>query len=54
MEACCAGLATENCKSGGAPVTLGGGKTSNVAYPKLGCLKGAVDKVREVVAELWA
>jgi hypothetical protein len=30
------------------------GKIGNAAYPKRGCPNGVVDKVHEVVAELWA
>jgi hypothetical protein len=54
MEAYCAVLATEDRGGGGALMNSERGKSANVAYPKLGCPKWVVDKVCEVVAELWA
>jgi hypothetical protein len=54
MEECCAVLATEDHEGGGAPVNSERGKIGNAAYPELGCSDRLVDKVREVVAELWA
>jgi hypothetical protein len=47
-------LATEDHEGGGAPVNSEQGKASNAAYPELGYSNGVVDKVREVMVELWA
>jgi hypothetical protein len=47
-------LAIEDREGGGAPVNSEHGKIGNAAYPELGCSKGVVDEVCEVVAELWA
>jgi hypothetical protein len=49
-----AALATEDREDGGAPVNSERGKAGNAPLPWLGCSKGGVDEVREVVAELWA
>jgi hypothetical protein len=54
MEECYAVLATENCEGGGAPMNSERGKIGNAAYPELGGSGGVVNKVHEVVAELWA
>jgi hypothetical protein len=44
----------ENCEGGGAPMNSERGKIGNAAYPELGGSGGVVNKVHEVVAELWA
>jgi hypothetical protein len=43
-------LAMEDREGGGAPVSSEWGKASNAPLPWLGCSKGGVDEVREVVA----
>jgi hypothetical protein len=44
MEACYAALATEDRKSGGAPVSSGWGKVDNVTIPRLAELKEEVEE----------
>ena len=46
-------LATMDCEGGGALVRFGRGRVGNVAHVGLGWLSENVDKVREVLAELW-
>jgi hypothetical protein len=53
MEACCAKLATEDRKSGGAPVSSEWGKVGNVPLPLLDGFKQEVEEVEEDTAELW-
>jgi hypothetical protein len=52
MEACCAALAMEDCKSGGAPVSSRWGKVSNVTIPRLAELKEEVEEMVVSLAEL--
>jgi hypothetical protein len=52
MEACCAALATEDLKSGGAPVSSGWGKVGNVTIPQLAELKEEVEEMVVSLAEL--
>jgi hypothetical protein len=52
MEACCAALATEDRKSGGAPVSSGWGKVSNVTIPRLAKLKEEVEEMVVSLAKL--
>jgi hypothetical protein len=49
-----AALATKDHEGSSASVSSEWGKASNAPLPWLGCSKGGVDEVREVVAELWA
>jgi hypothetical protein len=53
MEACYAALATEDHKSGGAPVSSGWGKVGNVTLPRLDELKEEVEEMVVSLAELW-
>jgi hypothetical protein len=53
MEACCAALATEDRKSGGASVSSGWGKVSNVTLPRLDEVKEEVEEMLVSLAELW-
>jgi hypothetical protein len=52
MEACCEALATEDRKSGGAPVSSGWGKVGNVTIPRLAELKEEVEEMVVSLAEL--
>ena len=52
-ERCTDVLATVDRERGGAPVRFGRGRVGNVAHVGLGWLSENVDKVREVLAELW-
>jgi hypothetical protein len=53
MEACYAALATEDRKSGGAPVSSEWGKVGNVPLPPLDGLKQEVEEVEGPKAEPW-
>jgi hypothetical protein len=53
MEACCAALATEDRKSGGAPESSRWGKVGNVTLPRLVELKEEVEEMVVSLAELW-
>jgi hypothetical protein len=53
VEACCAALATEDRKSGGAPVSSRWGKVVNVTLPQLDELKEEVEEMVVSLAELW-
>ena len=52
-ERCSDELATADHERGSAPAIFGRGGVSNVAHLGLGWLSENVDKVREVLAELW-
>jgi hypothetical protein len=52
MEACCAKLATEDRKSGGAPVSLEWGKVGNVPLPLLDGFKQEVEEIEGSVLRL--
>jgi hypothetical protein len=52
MKACCAALAMEDCKSGGAPVSSRWGKVGNVTIPRLAELKEEVEEMVVSLAEL--
>jgi hypothetical protein len=52
MEACCEALATEDRKSGGAPVSSRWGKVGNVTIPRLTELKEEVEEMVVSLAEL--
>jgi hypothetical protein len=45
--------AMEDHEGNGAPVKSERGEAGNAAYPELDCSNGLVNKVHEVVAELW-
>jgi hypothetical protein len=53
MEACCAALATEDRKSGGALVSSEWGKVGNVPLPLLDGLKQEVEEIEGPKAEPW-
>jgi hypothetical protein len=52
MEVCCAALATEDRKSGGAPVSSEWGKVGNVSLPLLDGLKQEVEEIEGSVLKL--
>jgi hypothetical protein len=43
----------EDSEGSGAPMKSEQGKAGNATYPELVCSNGVVNKVREVVVELW-
>jgi hypothetical protein len=49
----CVVPAMEDSEGSGAPVKSKQGKADNATYPELVCSNRVVDKVREVVVELW-